>query len=105
MLAIKRAIVIDAMKAFKMESKTTAFYCGSIFRWSKDNLFGDPEFYAERMAGTEKKLNDYAAMVKPGMTDETVDLLYREAVPSWYNFRLILEEARADYIEDKYFEE
>ncbi len=105
MLAIKRAIVIDAMKAFKMESKATAFYCGSIFRWSKDDLFGDPEFYAERMAETEKKLSDYAAMVKPGMTDETVDLLYREAVASWYNFRLILEESRADYIEDKYFKE
>lgn len=44
-------------------------------------------------------------MVKPGMTDETVDLLYREAVASWYNFRLILEESRADYIEDKYFKE
>jgi len=104
-VAIKKGIIVKAMKIYQQEKGISHSYCGSIFRWSKDPLLGDPEFYQKKMLPLQKVLDEYVAKVSPDMSDETVNDIYSNAVRGWHNFRLILQENRYRDLEDKLFEE
>lgn len=99
---IKRHIIVDASKAYKLEQTTTYRCHGAVDLWKNDDLLGDPAFFKAKVAPITDKLDADLKCVVPNMDDAMVDRLYREAVPGWYEIRLIIADLRRQYLEEEF---
>ena len=93
--AIRKIIITKALARYQAEREPRRG--GRIAIW-QDAELGDPAFYAAKVAPLVETLDGYAALVTPGMDGTTIDRLYREAVPLWYDFRYAVDALRADYL-------
>jgi hypothetical protein len=51
------------------------------------------------------ELDDYGKMIKPGMSNEDVELLFTKAVPKWMEIEYVTADLRTKYMSDKLFAE
>ena len=93
--AIREIIIRKALARYRAEREPRR---GGLIAIWQDAELGDPAFYAARVAPLVEKLDDYATLVKSGMDGKTSDLLYREAVPLWYDFRYAIDDLRTEYL-------
>ena len=93
--AIREIIIRKALARYRAEREPRS---GGLIAIWQDAELGDPAFYAARVAPLVEKLDDYATLVKSGMDGKTSDLLYREAVPLWYDFRYAIDDLRTEYL-------
>jgi len=100
MLEIKRDIIFEAKRIYQSEKRTTGKKHGVIEMWKADDVLGDPKFYEEQVKPMVDKLDSYLADVTPNMSAETIEKVYREAVPGWMNIRYSISEIRKDYLEN-----
>lgn len=103
MRRIKRNLIAKARKAYLQEKRTTHTYHGEVDRWAKDRYAGDPDFYKAKVAPLIRQLDSYLPLVTVGMDDATVDKLFHEAVPGWFEIRFKISELRKDYLEESLF--
>lgn len=97
--AIRRVLVYKALARYNGEKNIAR---GGIIGTWKDTELGDPVFYDEVLKPIVEKLDAYAAEADGEMKDETVNRLFKEAVPMWYDFRHYADELRTKYLEDLY---
>ena len=100
---IKRNLITKARQAYLKEKRTTHTYHGEIDRWAKDLYSGDPGFYKEKVAPLIKQLDSYLPLVTVDMDDATVDKVFHEAVPGWFEIRFRISDLRKDFLEDALF--
>ncbi|MEI7435803.1 MAG: hypothetical protein WCL16_03225 [bacterium] len=93
--SIKRRLISKAVTAYRKELSAQNGY---VEIWQDPEL-GDRPFYFEAVKPLQDKLGKYLEKVKPGMTNEDVELLYAEAVPSWMNIKYIVADLRRDYLD------
>lgn len=103
MRRIKRNLIAKARKAYLQEKRTTHTYHGEVDRWAKDRYAGDPDFYKAKVAPLIRRLDSYLPLVTVEMDDATVDKLFHEAVPGWFEIRFKISELRKDYLEESLF--
>ncbi len=101
MAKIKRHIVFAARKAYLEEKVTNGQHHGSIDRMQNDTHAGDPVFFAERAKPLIDKLDSYLPMVKPDMDDATVNTIFHEAVPGWFEISFMLADLHRRYLEER----
>ena len=104
MRRIKRSLIAKARKAYLQEKRTTHTYHGEVDRWAKDLYAGDPDFYKAKVAPLIRQLDSYLPLVTVEMDDATVDKLFHEAVPGWFEIRFKVSDLRKDYLEDSLFQ-
>lgn len=104
MRRIKRNLIAKARKAYLQEKRTTHTYHGEVDRWAKDLYAGDPDFYKAKVAPLIRRLDSYLPLVTVGMDDATVDKLFHEAVPGWFEIRFKISDLRKDYLEESLFQ-
>jgi len=98
---IKRHIIFEARQAYQKEKRTSGSCHGAIDRWANDTVLGDPEFYLKKVAPVTQKLDDALKLVKVDMDDATVEKLFKEAVPGWFEIRYVMSDLRRRYLEEK----
>ena len=98
---IRRILMYKALARFKAEKEI--YRGGAIGTW-KDEELGDPEFYEKSLRPFVERLDALAAEAEGEPDDETVNRLFREAVPQWYDFRYFAAELREKYLSEKYLE-
>lgn len=103
MRRIKRNLIAKARKAYLQEKRTTHTYHGEVDRWAKDLYAGDPDFYNAKVAPLIRQLDSYLPLVTVEMDDATVDKLFHEAVPGWFEIRFKISDLRKDYLEEALF--
>lgn len=103
MRRIKRNLIAKARKAYLQEKRTTHTYHGEVDRWAKDLYAGDPDFYKAKVAPLIRRLDSYLPLVTVEMDDATVDKLFHEAVPDWFEIRFKISDLRKDYLEESLF--
>ena len=103
MRRIKRNLIAKARKAYLQEKRTTHTYHGEVDRWAKDLYAGDPDFYKAKVAPLIRRLESYLPLVTVEMDDATVDKLFHEAVPGWFEIRFKISDLRKDYLEESLF--
>ena len=96
---IRRILMYKALARFKAEKEI--YRGGAIGTW-KDEELGDPEFYEKSLRPFVERLDALAAEAEGEPDDETVNRLFREAVPQWYDFRYFAAELREKYLSEKY---
>lgn len=104
MRRIKRNLIAKARKAYLQEKRTTHTYHGEVDRWAKDLYAGDPDFYKAKVAPLIRQLDSYLPLVTVEMDDATVDKLFHEAVPGWFEIRFKVSDLRKDYLEESLFQ-
>ena len=73
----------------------------NIFRVWEDNIIGDPDFFAKKLAPLEKELDGYAKMIKVDMTDAEVAEVYTKALPRMKGLTHEVDELRRKYLSER----
>jgi len=102
MLKIKRKIIYAAKRNYQAEKVTNASVHGVIDIWKKDPVLGDPDFYKKEVDPLVRQLDSRIGDVKADMTPETIDTLYRDFVPGWFEIRYKIGELRTRYLENSF---
>ena len=97
---IMKPLLVSAYSGYKDEKGWRKF--GFVSRW-KDDAVGDPEFYDAVLKPVVERLDGYGEMLSPAMSDETVDLLVREALPRWNDFAFEVQRLRTRWLLDRQF--
>lgn len=92
---IKRRLVLAAWGAYK----STVPALKDIWQ---DEFHGDRKFYQESLAPCLKQLDAYGKEVSE-MKDGTVERLFNEAVPQWFELSYIIGDLRRDYLRRQLF--
>ena len=95
---ILKPLLASALAYFR-DQKSIHKY-GLFAHW-KDKEIGDPAFFAAEVEPIEKKLDKYAEMIKPGMSDETVDFLAKEALPQMLDLDFEVQRRRTQWLGEK----
>jgi hypothetical protein len=98
--AIKRRIIKKAYDHYKKQKAGN--FNGVIDFWEDPEL-GDPEFYNACLRAMVSELDGYGKMIKPGMSDEEVELVFGKAVPKWMEIEYVVADLRRKYLSDKFF--
>ncbi len=101
MVQIKKRIIFAARKAYLKEKATNGHYHGAVDRMKNDLHLGDPEFYKTSVAPVIEKLDSYLPLVKTDMDAETVNKIFNEAVPGWFEIPFIISDLHRRYLEDQ----
>lgn len=103
---IRRELVLSYYKGWRElgAKKSRASVPYDVFRMWADRTIGDPEFYTRCLQSLDAELSTFAARVKPGMDEMTVNEVFEKALPSWIGLRHILDARRKDYLGDKLIE-
>ncbi len=101
MLKIKKRIIFAARKAYLKEKSTNGRYHGAIDRMKNDAHLGDAEFYQARGAAIVEKLDSYLPLVTADMDDDTINKVFNEAVPGWFEIPFILADQHRRWMEEK----
>ena len=96
--AIRKIIITKALARYRAEREPRSG--GRIAIW-QDAELGDPAFYTAKVAPLVARLDGYAALVTPGMDGNTIDHLFREAVPLWYDFQYAVDDLRTGYLAER----
>lgn len=96
---IHRVLMYKALARYNNEKNIAGG--GVIGKW-KDAELGDPEFYEKALKPLVEKLDAFAKEAEGEPDDATVDRLFKEAVPQWYDFRYFAAELRTRYLENRY---
>jgi len=67
----------------------------------KDEVLGDPAFYAASIQPLVARLDAYLPEVTTTMSAGAVDRLFREAVPGWKRLRFFVSALRAETLETR----
>jgi tetratricopeptide (TPR) repeat protein len=94
--AIKRTIVYQAVDKYK-KAKHIAKPVGN---WA-DNEVGDPAFHDAKVQPLLTTLDSYVGRVTKDMTAADVDEIFEKAVPGWMEIEFIVDEMRAQYLEEQ----
>lgn len=94
LLGIKRKLV---MKGFGNYQKTKV----DLIAFWKDDVLGDPAFYAQSLLPVVEKLDALGAKVGGSMTAGDVESLFVDAVPDWMEFNYRVAALRRDYLAAK----
>jgi hypothetical protein len=94
--AIKRHIVFQAVQKYRNAKRVT----GVLGKWS-DTELGDLDFYNAKLEPLIKTMDAHADKVKKEMTAEEVEVLFREAVPTWMEINFRVDALRAQYLREK----
>ncbi len=100
MLKIKKRIIFAARKAYLKEKSTNGRYHGAIDRMKNDAHLGDAEFYQARGAAIVEKLDSYLPLVTADMDDDTINKVFNEAVPGWFEIPFILADQHRRWMEE-----
>ena len=100
--AIHRVIVYKALARYNAEKRIAS---GGIIGTWQDTELGDPAFYEAELKPLVDKLDAYAEEAEGEMSDALADKLFAEAVPSWYDFRVLADEIRTRYLQKALTEE
>ena len=103
MAQIKRKIIYAARKAYLTEKRTTQNRHGIID--SMLNERKDPGFLEKFLNAYVEKLDSYLPMVTADMDDATVNKLYHEVVPLWFEVKFHVADAYRRYLEESMMEE
>lgn len=76
---------------------------GCFSHW-RDEVVGDPAFYAAELKPLEDELTALCDLVQPEMTDDVVERLAREALPRWADITFEVQRRRARWLERQKFE-
>lgn len=98
-LTIRKNIVRKAWGRYKKNRDSLSTH------W-KDNMLGDPKFFAEVMEPEIQRLNKLGEKLKEPekMTAEDVNMLSKDAVADWMEFNYLVSELRSRYLENKFFQ-
>lgn len=96
--AIRRTVVVSAWREYQRQLSP---HNGFLEIW-KDPELGDQTFYAECVKPLETELTELGQLVKPEMTLQDVDRLYREAVPRWMNVRYTIADLRREWLQQRW---
>lgn len=98
LFAVRRILVYRAFARFSEQNN--ARKGGLIAIWNDPEL-GDPEFFAQALKPEIDRLNALGKLVSDDMSAETVEKLWVEAVPYWYDFTYRAAELRTRYLSEK----
>ncbi len=99
LLDLKRA---TAMAAFNRYNKLRNDKGGYIQMWN-DRLFGDPEFYAERVAPLLEDLDGAGNKLDAKTPAKEIDALFADKVQFWADIGYEIEARRAKWLNDRLF--
>ena len=94
---IREVLVRTALARYQKERNARTG--GRIAIW-KDEELGDPVFYREKLRPLVEKLDGYEKLVRPKMDAKTIDLLFLDAVPAWFDFQYFVDDLRGEYLEE-----
>ena len=103
MAQIKRKIIYAARKAYLTEKRTTPHRHGIID--SMLNERKNPGFLEKFLNAYVEKLDSYLPMVTADMDDATVNKLYHEVVPLWFEVKFHVADAYRRHLEESMMEE
>ncbi len=92
--AIRRPIVLKALSNYQKAKGDLAVF------W-KDEVLGDPVFYAASLKPLVESLDEYAKKVAPEMSAADVDLLFEKAVGDWMEFPHRVSALRRAYLQGR----
>ncbi len=95
LLEIRRAIVYQSWARYRKEKQPST---GGLVGIWKDQELGDPAFFDAKLKDLVARLDECGKLVTDDMTPETVDKLYLEAVPDWFDFRYTVAALRQEYL-------
>ena len=98
---IRRIIIHKAYARYK--AQRSAHSGGKIAVW-QDSELGDPEFYEKAMKAEVERLDGLGKLITDDMSSETINKLYVEAVPAWFDFVYKAAKIRNDYLMDRFIE-
>lgn len=96
---IRRIIIYKAYARY--QAQNSARSGGAIAIW-QDAELGDPEFYAKALKPEVDRLNELGKLVTDNMSAPTVNKLWIEAVPYWFDFQYRASKIRAQYLNDRF---
>ncbi len=73
---------------------------GKIALW-QDAELGDPEFYEKALKPEVERLDKLGTMISNDMDAATIQKLWKEAVPDWFDFNYRAAELRRKYLNDR----
>ena len=94
---IHRILMYKALARYNAEKNIAVG--GVIGKW-KDPELGDPAFYDACLKPLVEKLDAAAKDAEGEPDDATVERLFRDAVPQWYDFKYYASEVRTKYLSD-----
>jgi hypothetical protein len=95
--AIRKRIIFNARREYLAERDRPN---GPVDFW-KDEVLGDPAFYAASIQPLVARLDAYLPEVTTTMSAGAVDRLFREAVPGWKRLRFFVSALRAETLETR----
>ncbi len=98
--AIRRRLIQKAVASYREMRRDP----GGPVGWWADWDLGDPVFYNKAVRPLVERLDVWAEETVSDMSDETVERLFREAVPRWLEFDLELSTLREYYLKEMWTE-
>lgn len=98
---IQRIIIHKAYSRYK--AQRSAHGGGKIAVW-QDAELGDPEFYRKALKAEVDRLDGLGKLITDDMSDATIEKLYIEGVPGWFDFVYKAAAIRTDYLMDRFIE-
>ena len=95
---IHRVLMYKALARYNAEKNIATG--GVIGKW-KDAELGDPAFYEACLKPLVEKLDAAAKDAEGEPDDATVERLFRDAVPQWYDFKYYASELRTKYLSER----
>ena len=95
---IHRVLMYKALARYNAEKNIAVG--GVIGKW-KDAELGDPAFYETCLKPLVEKLDAAAKDAEGEPDDATVERLFRDAVPQWYDFKYYASELRTKYLSER----
>lgn len=96
---IRRVLMYRALARYNAEKNIASG--GVIGKW-KDAELGDPAFYEACLKPLVEKLDAAAKEAEGEPDDATVERLFREDVPQWYDFKYFAAELRTKYLAEHF---
>jgi len=96
---IRKQIIFSCYRSYESK-KFVMKVSENRYEWWQDEELGDPEFYEECLKPLREKLQAYAKLVKPDMTDADAAEAYH-AIPYWKGFKHEIDELRKNYLRQR----
>lgn len=98
---IRKIIIYKALKRYNVQKSAWA---GGKIAIAKDAELGDPEYYRTTLKPEEERLDALAKLVTDDMDDATIEKLWVEAVPYWFDFQYKADKLRTKYLQQRFIE-
>ena len=79
-------------------------HAGGKIAIAKDAELGDPEFYEKALKPEVDRLDELTKLVTDDMDDATIEKLWVEAVPAWFDFQYKADKIRTQYLRQRFIE-